>query len=280
MKLKERLRMQTLTSEERNAYNAKCEMLKLTLNSIYGKFGQKLGKTFEITEIDSILHIYNKNHISDFEVISLDYDNDDILFVQYTDNSNNLKNNIGCLVHIASYITAKARTNLCEMMRLIGHENVLYFDTDSIFYISEIPPSQDPIIHQYIDDERLGAWKLENTSDITEFISLGPKMYCYFLNTTRREDRSGDKNNQPKVCFKMKGVPHDLVSSNDFILMCQHYNNKVNLKIEYVLDYIMKKRLFKVDYIEGYKRSVTTQLTKRKFIGLDRSDPLDNIPSD
>lgn len=72
------------------------------------------------------------------------------------------------MVRYASYITAAARMNLFRMFHLLGFENILYSDTDSL--ISKIPMPK-----AFIDNTKLGAWKLEH--EIQGITIWGPKFY-------------------------------------------------------------------------------------------------------
>ena len=83
-------------------------------------------------------------------------------------------------VAIASFVTSYGRLRLYEQIRALG-ERVIYFDTDSIFFISiEGKEDQDPPT-----GELLGEFtnELKDGEHIVEFVSAGPKNYAYKLNT-------------------------------------------------------------------------------------------------
>jgi hypothetical protein len=79
-------------------------------------------------------------------------------------------------VIVASFVTAYARLRLFDELDKLG-ERVLYFDTDSIFYIhreAEYNPSLGDYLGQFTNE--IDA---EDGNYITEFVSTGPKSYAY-----------------------------------------------------------------------------------------------------
>ena len=139
---------------------------KNVLNSLYGKFGQKkfthtcLCKNSE--EMYNILGDDSK--LISFEVIK------ENMLIEY-EMAGDEHECIGKLVRFASYITATTRSKLSEFMRDVGHENVYYCDTDSVFTSKK--PSKS-----FIDENKLGKWKLE-CKPIIKAIFLAPKTYFF-----------------------------------------------------------------------------------------------------
>jgi hypothetical protein len=82
-------------------------------------------------------------------------------------------------VVLAAFVTSQARLKLYSELEKLG-ERVLYFDTDSIFYVSR-PNEYEPKTGDQLGD-------LTNEIDssigthIIEFISAGPKNYCFKTN--------------------------------------------------------------------------------------------------
>lgn len=131
--------------------NAKNEteryLAKLKLNSLYGKFGQKLNG-------ETLIRGYMEG--------SKVYDASNDLFL--IDEKRNIKFKG---VHIAAYITSLARTELMKKIYEIGEDHIYYCDTDSIFTDKPIETGKG-----------IGEWKLEDK--VLEAIFISPKVYGYF----------------------------------------------------------------------------------------------------
>lgn len=120
---------------------------KLMLNSLYGKFGQKINGQNIVMDTD--------NNKSD----SIVYDVENGLLL--VDVRRHLKFRG---VYIAAWITALARMNHYLLMKQIGFEHVYYCDTDSIITDKKMKIS-----------EKIGGLKLE--MEIKEGVFLMPKVY-------------------------------------------------------------------------------------------------------
>ncbi len=171
---------------------SKAEFYKLLLNSLYGKFGQKIKPNREICDnqyqVNQILN--NKdNKLCSFENF------DDFILINYS-NINDKNRSIGNLIRFSSYITATARTNLSIFMRDVGHKNVYYCDTDSCFTTKK--PNEN-----LINESRLGAWKAESDNIIYAKF-LAPKTYFY---NTEDEHKT----------MKAKGLPQKNVEEKLYI---------------------------------------------------------------
>lgn len=200
---------------------AKANFFKLVMNSLYGKWGQNMKENIAICnspyEVNTIIQ-NPKNKITNFDIIG------DLIKLNYIREDDD-KKCIGSLVRFASYITAIARTNLAIMMRDVGHENIYYCDTDSVF-TSKYPSSK------LLDNNTLGKWKLENACNWTVFMapktykykSLVPKENQYCENPeydcyTKEEHWVVPECIKNKVECKGKGVPNNLLKP-------EHYDMK------------------------------------------------------
>ena len=83
----------------------------------------------------------------------------------------------GSLVRFASYITASGRAQLMKTSFILGFDNILYFDTDSIITNSLLP-------NEMVSGDELGKWKMEHKIDNIEI--FGPKFYR--LNSIMNEE--------------------------------------------------------------------------------------------
>ena len=81
---------------------------------------------------------------------------------------------------IAAFVTCQARLKLFREMHKLG-QRVLYFDTDSIFFISR-PGEYEPKLGDYLG-EFTNEIDPSEGQYIKEFVSAGPKNYSYRLNT-------------------------------------------------------------------------------------------------
>lgn len=141
---------------------------KLLLNSLYGKFGQKITEFEKVAEGDGRCdhsgktYDLRKGKEVKYRVI------DGIVEFECGEHESN-----DTFVAIASYITAAARAYLSSLILTAGRENVMYCDTDSLF-VNDIGLSR---LRRFIDPHTLGKLKLENTAD--EITIIGPKRYRF-----------------------------------------------------------------------------------------------------
>jgi len=153
-------------------------LIKKNLNSLYGKFGQKMSVTTE--REDMTCDGYYRIDVYDLETgeKGIEYK----LF-------NKVVTEMGCkegantLVAIASHITEYARIYLWTLMERIGVKNVLYCDTDSIKFRRKYLP----MLRDKLDRYELGKLKLEETFSLFKIFGL--------------------KSYRCDALVKMKGVP-------------------------------------------------------------------------
>ena len=153
-------------------------LAKLCLNSFWGKFGQRLNirqtEFFHESQANMFFQLFSdplKQPI-DFHILSNDmiqvewqYKND----CQPEDNKTN--------IYLATFTTCWARLKLYSVLEQLGRR-VLYYDTDSIIYVSR-PNEYDPPLGDYLGEL---TNELQNGEYIVEFVSGGPKNYAYKTN--------------------------------------------------------------------------------------------------
>lgn len=180
----------------KNVNPALAQFYKTSMNSLYGKFGQRL---FDQTILcKSLKGLYS--HVLNNEsriLVDIHHIDDDINLVKYKDCKDEY-NSPGKLMRFASYITALSRCRLAQFMRNVGHSNVYYCDTDSVFSSSSSPP--DPL---FIDQNILGKWKKE-CDPIHEAYFIAKKTYYYDCG---------------KICQKAKGIRGDKLDKCDYLTM-------------------------------------------------------------
>lgn len=150
-----------LKAKEQNN-EIKSYMYKILLNSLYGKFGQKINNWLEIGNYDNenerIEQIY-KPDIKEYQIFKYYggkiYKNDG-----YIEGYNSF-------VAIPSFVTSYARIYLYELMKVAKKENVIYCDTDSLFLT--IDGHNNIKETEFVDDKKLGCLKLEKKGNVNIF---------------------------------------------------------------------------------------------------------------
>ncbi|CAI2331168.1 unnamed protein product [Caenorhabditis sp. 36 PRJEB53466] len=147
---------------------------KLMLNSLWGKFAQKVDRTN--TSIFTSMPEFWKM-FDDKSVImqSARFVNDTII-VEHSKEEEALESLRTSAIHLAAYTTSHARLRLYRFMELVGDDNIVYTDTDSIVYA--IPEGADDPLHQF-EGPYLGQLTDELAGTMTEFVTIGPKTYAY-----------------------------------------------------------------------------------------------------
>ncbi len=227
---------------------SKAEFYKLLMNSLYGKFGQQIKPSWDIcsdeSQVNKILS-GPRSKLLDFDFI------DDFMVIKYTDGRKDDRS-VGSLVRFASYITALARTALSEIMRDVGHENVYYCDTDSIF-TSKKPSAA------LLSQTELGKWKQETnkkTGNICDIIAadfLAPKSYMYEIDTKK-------DNTEKDLTKKAKGHRESDITIADFDIV-------INGGVATIKNPTMFRRALTGVSIDEQDRSLSTVYNKRVWTG-------------
>ena len=161
-------------------YNAGLRsVMKLMLNSFWGRFGMQTNKT-QVKFISNLESWYNLLTDEQFIIHDVDFGIPGVLTVFYSQSNEFHDNTSQINVVIAAFVTCHARLKLLSELNKLN-DRVLYFDTDSIIYISK----------KRLYEPKLGDFLGELTNEISpkdgnyiqEFISAGPKNYAYKLDT-------------------------------------------------------------------------------------------------
>jgi hypothetical protein len=105
-------------------------VMKLILNSLWGKFGMQTNKT-QVKFINNIKDWYEMVNNSDIKIHDINMEIPDILTVYYSKTEKSFDggfSNNHVNVVIASFVTAQARLKLLKVMQQLG-ERTLYHDT-------------------------------------------------------------------------------------------------------------------------------------------------------
>ena len=152
-------------------------LAKLMLNSMWGKFGQRLNKT-QIQTFDDPQAFHRFLETDTLDIRHVSVINDDMVEVHYQHQEEDIPVSPNLNIFVAAFTTCYARLRLYEALELLG-ERVLYYDTDSIIYLEEKTGQFNPTLGHYLGDFTSELGKDEY---IEEFVSGGPKNYGYTTN--------------------------------------------------------------------------------------------------
>ena len=150
---------------------------KLLLNSQWGRYAMNTHKT----TVKFIKNCADLNHIlynDQFEVKDVLFPTENVGICYYKEKKELHWGSNQTNVVLAAFVTAQARLKLYDELRKFNRD-VVYFDTDSIFYKKG---NYEPVCGDY-----LGMFTNEidpkEGQEIVEFASAGPKNYTYKLDT-------------------------------------------------------------------------------------------------
>lgn len=131
------------------------QLTKLFLNSLYGKFGQRVRQIIYKNTIDDpkceVIEVYSREGVKLYDEVTFGGD----VFHHFTKQEEGYNS----FVAVASHVTDYARMLLFRMMKQAGTENVLYNDTDSLF----LTETGYRNVNDLLDNSKLGFLKLEST---------------------------------------------------------------------------------------------------------------------
>ncbi|KAG5865699.1 hypothetical protein JTB14_014529 [Gonioctena quinquepunctata] len=170
-------------------------LAKLILNSFWGKFGQRENqpKTSIVNQSAEFFKMLSNPTIYVNTVLPV---NENTLIVNWKYRKEACDSLPTVNVVIAAFITAQARLKLYSYLEQL-EKRVLYYDTDSVIYVSK-PREFDIPTGEFVGDMTDEFEKEGLDSYITEFVSGGPKNYSYTLWST--------KDREHKTVCKVKGI--------------------------------------------------------------------------
>lgn len=179
----------TLYPQKQNAENDLIKTrTKLFLNSLYGKFAQKINIDYEYLSdvndhISYIQDLQEKKLLIEIQLFN--EDRFDCFLVKKSLVGKSINHSIASY---ASYITSHARIRILKELKKYKDHTPVYCDTDSIFL--EKKPSD------IVDSDELGAWKIENKK-VT--MIRGLKNYDYIKNGRLYSSIKGIPRNAEKI---------------------------------------------------------------------------------
>lgn len=153
-------------------------LAKLMLNSFWGKFGQRQNqpKTSIIRQPNELYDIVNdpSKYVNNIQEV-----NEEVLIVswEYVEEAVNPLSTVNKC--IAAYVTTQARLKLYSYLDQLG-DRVLYYDTDSVIYISREGEPDVPT-GSFLGDMTDELEEYGPGSYIVAFASGGPKSYGYIV---------------------------------------------------------------------------------------------------
>ena len=148
-------------------------LAKMMLNSLWGKFGQRLNKTqVQPFHDPQVFHRFLDTSTLDVRHVSVI--NDQLVEIHYQHQEEDIPVSPNLNIFVAAFTTCWARLRLYAALEPLG-ERVLYYDTDSIIFLQD-EDQANPALGDYLGDF---TSELDPDDYITEFVSAGPKNYGY-----------------------------------------------------------------------------------------------------
>ena len=145
-------------------------LAKMMLNSMWGKFGQRLNKT-QVQEFDDPQAFHRFLDTDSLDVRHVSIINDQMVEVHYQHQKEDIPVSPNLNIFIACFTTCRVRLKLYEALEPLG-ERVLYYDTDSIIYYTD-EGQPNPDLGHYLGDF---TSELDDKDYILEFVSGGPRI--------------------------------------------------------------------------------------------------------
>ena len=124
-------------------------LAKMMLNSMWGKFGQRLNKT-QVQQFDDPQAFHRFLDTDTLDVRHVFIINDAMVEVHYQYQDKDIPMSPNLNIFVAAFTTCWARLRLYEALELLG-ERVLYYDTDSVIYLEEVG-QPNPVLGDYLGD--------------------------------------------------------------------------------------------------------------------------------
>lgn len=153
--------------------------MKLLLNNFWGRFAMSSNKSQYriITDLAEWIQLVSD---PEHKVTSADYTNKKYLQVHYR-NTNLKQRSLKTNIILASFVTAYARMRLLSEIRKFDPYQILYYDSDSIFFTHK-PGQYIPTLGNYLG-QLTSEIKLTKGLYILRWVSGGPKNYAYILDS-------------------------------------------------------------------------------------------------
>ena len=143
-------------------------LTKMMLNSMWGKFGQRLNKT-QLQTFDEPQSFHRFLDTDTMDVRHVSVVNDKLVEVHYQYQDEDIPVSPNLNIFVACFTTCWARLRLYAALEQLG-ERVLYYDTDSVIFLQE-EGQPNPTLGNYLGEF---TSELDKEDHIVEFVSGGP----------------------------------------------------------------------------------------------------------
>ena len=170
-------------------------LAKLILNSFWGKFGQRENqpKTKIVNQPSELFSMLTNAAMYVNGILPVN-ENTLIVSYEFIDEAYDPLPTVN--VAIAAYVTAQARFKLYSYLDML-QQRVLYYDTDSVIYVSQANETEVPT-GQFVGDMTNELESYGPGSYISNFVSGGPKNYSFKIYSTKKQ--------KEEIICKVKGI--------------------------------------------------------------------------
>lgn len=234
-------------------------MAKLTMNSLYGKFGQKANEKKGWQPCKQ-----PPSNVSDLDPNKFRVNNG-VMFEFFTPSAPEILGfSAKAYPLIAAYVTSYAQLVLYDAMQTIGLKYIYYCDTDSIYCDQTrlMAVTKDGMIK--LDPVLLGAWDVEHYD--CELTARGLKYYRITERKVNEKEYSSLKQNnlngEYETTYRIKGVPSKYHSEywknrkatyNRFVKYSYGIRNNLVMNTQYSFTRADQKPETKRLFVSGYK---------------------------
>ncbi|XP_018576210.1 uncharacterized protein LOC108914802 [Anoplophora glabripennis] len=229
---------------------------KSVITSFWGKLGQRENqmKTSIVKDPSEFFDLLSGSFVEVHNIYPI---NENVLIVNWMYKEEAYDPLPTVNVALAAYTTAQARLKLYSYLEML-EDRVLYYDTDSIIYISK-PNTLDIPLGSFLGEMTDELEEYGQGSFITQFVSGGPKLYAY------------------RVYLPEKNEYHDTIKAKGITI-----NHKTSKTVNFeklrdmVLDdappeYISTKNILRTQCHEVITKEITkvfrTNFRKRRRVG-------------
>jgi len=225
---------------------------KLCLNSLWGKFGQRinLGHSVIVSQKEQFFKIIENKQHTNIQFTEL---NENCMEVSYEIKDEFVNNDYSTNIGVAAFTTSSARLRLYQGLEYLNRQ-VLYFDTDSIVY--KYNPNDSLCDRELVLGDYLGDWtdECDGFEMCGTFASGGPKNYTYRLNGK-----------------EIKGIDNNLVKYKKKIYDEYDYKIKVKgLNLHYSAKLAVNYHSVVNSIIDKYEKGITDGAIPIQFDMLKR----------
>ena len=254
--------------KEKIEYNAGLRAIaKLCLNSLWGKFGQRLNmpKNEIITDSNKFHKIMFGDEYTGQSWSMID---DLRMELTYKLKEEYIEDDYNTNIAVASYTTSHARLRLYWALEKLNRQ-VLYHDTDSVVYVYD---KNNPKHFRITNGDLLGEWtdELDGVDMCGTFLGAGPKNYSY-------ETTDG------KLHTKIKGFTLDYASTRDDGLTHENMEKMIDARgtdkkvpINYTM--IIRDKKTKIMKTKEITKKYGFVYDKREVLPPDENGNIDTIP--